>query len=97
SAAYDTLSPLDDTHRRALGARDRLRGDDRELDGEAERLPETLRDPLAKADDHGVGGVEAAAALHECGRRLDVHLERRERRPPVHDELVVRHELLAGE
>ena len=90
----DTLPPLDHANRLALGARQRPRRHDRELDGEADRLLEALGDAPAEAGDHGVLGVEATAALHELGPRLDVHLEGRQGRAPVHDELVVGHELL---
>src|SRR3989442_13902533 len=85
----DTLPPLDHANRLALGARQRPRRHDRELDGEADRLLEALGDAPAETGDHGVLGVEATTALHELGRWLDADLEGRQGRAPVHDEPVV--------
>src|SRR2546425_6007612 len=74
-----SLPFLDDSHRFALGARQRARCHQRQLHREPDRLGQPLADPAAQVDEDGVRGVEAAAALARNGR-LDG------RRPAMSDE-----------
>src|SRR5882762_2363366 len=89
----DSLLTLDDADGLALRARQGPRRDEREAHREPERLPQALGHARVERHELGMPCIEAAAALDDGGRRLDLDLERRERGRAVDDELVVGHEL----
>src|SRR5262249_44956970 len=91
------LPALDHTHRLALGSGDRPRRHDRELDAEARGLPELVGGAPPERGDLRMVRRESAAARDDCGRRLHLDFEPRQRGRAVDDELIVGRQLLDGQ